>query len=69
MSQGLYLLCYKNKMKLGQWFTTLALKFRTWAGGELRAALICEEKKGGSSWWGRGESFCQILQLLASQER
>lgn len=52
MTQVLYVLCYKNKMKLGQWFTTLVLKFRTRAGGELRAASIREEKKAGSSWWG-----------------
>lgn len=39
-------------MKLGQWFTTLVLKFRTRAGGEPRAASIREEKKAGSSWWG-----------------
>lgn len=55
-------------MKLGQWLTTLTLKFRTQTGGELRAASICEEAKAGSSWWGQGESFCQVSWLLARKE-
>lgn len=68
MSQVLCHLCYKNKMKLGQWLTTLTLKFRTQTGGELRAASIGEEGKAGRSWWGRGESSCQVSQLLARKE-
>lgn len=68
MSQALYYLCYKNKRKLGQWLTTLTLKFRRQTGGELRAASVCEGGKAGSSWWGRGENTCPVSQLLARKE-
>jgi hypothetical protein len=45
-------------MKLDQWFTTPALKLRTWEGGELRAAWIWGKRKIGSFWVGeQGEKF------------
>lgn len=55
-------------MKLGQWLTTLTLKFRRQTGGELRAASVCEGGKAGSSWWGPGENACPVSQLLARKE-
>lgn len=65
MSQVLCHLCYKNKMKLGQWLTTLALQLGTWAVGEQRAAWIFREKKAGNlGGWGE-----EILELLTNQKR
>lgn len=46
-----------------------AQKFRTWAGGEPRAAWIAKRRKQEVPGEDEGRAPCQISQLLASLEK